>query len=168
MSAVWSPTFPLSHYLLRASAVYLAVLILLRIAGKRQVGQMGIGEFVGLLLISNSVQNAMNGGDNSLTGGFILAATLVAWGAGVSYLTYRSKRLENLVNGRPTLLIHNGRPLHPNLEKELLTLHEIRARLRHQGVHSIDEVAEAVLESDGYLSIIRQSEVRRDGRPKQG
>src|SRR3954452_15771687 len=91
---------------IRAGVVYVAVLLLLRIAGKRQVGQMGMTEFVALLLISNAVQNAMNGGDNSLIGGLILAAVIIALGTGFAYVSYRYPQVERLVQGRPTLLIH--------------------------------------------------------------
>src|SRR5438270_5606910 len=91
---------------IRAVVVYVAVLLLLRVAGKRQVGQMGMTEFVALLLISNAVQNAMNGGDNSLVGGLILAGVLIALATLFAYLTFRSSRFERAVQGRPTLLIH--------------------------------------------------------------
>src|SRR3954470_20528275 len=93
---------------LRAGIVYISVLLLLRIAGKRQVGQMGMTEFVALLLISNAVQNSMNGGDNSLIGGLILAAVIIALATLLAYLTYRTSGFERLVQGRPTLLIHRG------------------------------------------------------------
>src|SRR5678809_648117 len=85
------------NLIIRAVVVYLAVLILLRISGKRQLGQMGATEFVAILLISNAVQNSMNGGDNSLTGGLILATVLIALSSLVALMTYRSKALENLL-----------------------------------------------------------------------
>ena len=86
---------------LRAVLVYVAVILLLRIAGKRQVGQMGMTEFVALLLISNAVQNAMNGGDNSVTAGIITAATLVAMNYLVGLATFKSKKLEALIAAQP-------------------------------------------------------------------
>ena len=76
----------------------------------------------------------------------------------VEVLTYRSKRIENIIQGRPTLLIHHGKILHSHLRRELLSERELRAVLRRQGVHSLDEIEEAVLESDGYVSIVRKSE----------
>src|SRR5476651_1238529 len=104
MQVLWNPSFPLWHFVLRGSVVYLSVLLLLRIGGKRQIGQMGTGEFVAILLISNAVQNAMNGGDNSITGGIILAAVIILASYGIDYLTYRSKAAENLIQGTPTIL----------------------------------------------------------------
>jgi uncharacterized membrane protein YcaP (DUF421 family) len=144
---------------IRACLVYVAVLLLLRIAGKRQVGQMGMTEFVALLLISNAVQNAMNGGDNSLVGGMILAGVLIALATLFAYATYRSPRLEQVVQGRPTLLIHHGKILTRNLARELLSERELRHLLRKQGIQDLDEIAEAVLESDGFISIVRKSEI---------
>jgi uncharacterized membrane protein YcaP (DUF421 family) len=160
MSALWTLSFPWWHFVLRASVVYVAVLLLLRLGGKRQIGQMGAGEFVAILLISNAVQNAMNGGDNSITGGMILASVLVVLSVLFAYLTYKSKRMSTMIEGRRTILVHNGVILHTHLEKELLNPHELRIMLRHQGIHDPAEVAEAVLESDGQLSVIKKSELR--------
>jgi len=84
------------------------ILMLLRVAGKRQVGQLNMTQLVALLLISNAVQNSMNGGDNSITGGIILTATLVGLHWIVAWLTYHNKTMEGLIEGRPVLLIHNG------------------------------------------------------------
>jgi uncharacterized membrane protein YcaP (DUF421 family) len=114
---------------------------------------------VALLLISNAVQNSMNGGDNSLTGGLILATVLISISSLISYLTFKSKRLEALIEGRPTLLVHNGDLLPRNLEKELINLREFKTKLRHQGIARIEDVAEAVLESDGSLSVIKKTEL---------
>jgi uncharacterized membrane protein YcaP (DUF421 family) len=143
---------------LRGAIVYGSVILLLRIAGKRQIAQMGMTEFVALLLISNAVQNSMNGGDNSLVGGLILATVLITLSVACAYVTYRWKPVENLIQGRPTLLIHHGRILHDHLAKELLSVSELGHVLRKQGVHSFGEVEEAVLESDGFVSITRKNE----------
>src|SRR5438046_64065 len=156
---LWNISFPWWHLIIRAVVVYFAVLLLLRVGGKRQVGQLNVAQFVALLLISNAVQNAMNGGDNSITGGIILAIVLVALAHGVSFLTYRSRKLEHLIQGRPTLLVHNGRVLHAHLARELLTIYELKTQLRRQGVHEISEVAEAVLESDGFISVLKASDI---------
>ncbi len=159
MSALWALSFPWWHFILRASVIYVVILLLLRLGGKRQIGQMGAGEFVAILLVSNAVQNAMNGGDNSLTGGMILASVLILLSVAFAYLTYKSRRWANLLEGTPTLLVHEGKLLHAHLEKELLNLHELKIMMRRQGVHDLNDVAEAVLESDGQLSIIKKSEL---------
>jgi uncharacterized membrane protein YcaP (DUF421 family) len=146
----------------RAVIVFCAVLLLLRIAGKRAIANMGMSEFVALLLISNSVQNAMNGGDNSLVGGILLASVIIIMSRAFQYATFRWRRVERLVQGTPTLLIHHGKILHDHLKRELLTVRELRTLLRKQGIHDLSEVAEAVLESDGYVSVTRKSELGTD------
>jgi uncharacterized membrane protein YcaP (DUF421 family) len=160
MSTLWNVSMPYWHLVLRATVVYLAILILLRLGGKRQIGQMGTGEFVAILLISNAVQNSMNGGDNSITAGLILAAVLVALSAIIDYLSFRSKQIERLFQGSPTLLIHRGKIIHKNLEKEFLNLHELRTYLRKQGIHDFHEIYEAILESDGSISVTKYSELK--------
>jgi uncharacterized membrane protein YcaP (DUF421 family) len=147
-----------ANFIIRAVVVYISVLILLRISGKRQMGQMGATEFVAILLISNAVQNSMNGGDNSLTAGLILATVLIAVSTAISYLTYRSKFFSSIFEGTPTLLVHKGQLISKNLSKERLSQAEFYALLRKQGVDHLKEVETAILESDGTLSITKHSE----------
>ncbi|MDB5039042.1 MAG: hypothetical protein JWQ35_2570 [Bacteriovoracaceae bacterium] len=148
------------NLVVRAVVVYLAVLLLLRLGGKRQLGQMSPTEFVAILLISNAVQNAMNAGDNSLVGGLILAAVLVFLSWSVSELSYRSRKFSSIFEGVPSLLIRHGQIIQANLKKERLTLAELRALLRKQGIHDLTEIHSAILESDGTLSIIRQEDLK--------
>jgi uncharacterized membrane protein YcaP (DUF421 family) len=147
------------NLIVRAAVVYLAVLIMLRISGKRQIGQMGATEFVSILLISNAVQNAMNGGDNSLSGGLLLAAVLIALSSTIAFLVYRSRVFSAVFEGTPRLVVHNGRVLHEALKKELLSNSELRILMRKQGIHSYNEIKSAVLEADGTLSIIRHADL---------
>jgi uncharacterized membrane protein YcaP (DUF421 family) len=151
---------PWLEFVIRAGGVYVFILLLLRLSGKRQLGQMSTTEFVALLLISNAVQNAMNAGDNSLTGGFILATVLVFLSWLGSVLTFKSKICGKILEGTPTLLIHQGKIISKNLAQELLTPTDLKILLRKQGVHSFAEVASGVLESDGSLSILKINEVR--------
>ena len=152
------PSVPVLNLLIRAVVVYLAVLILLRISGKRQIGQMGATEFVAVLLISNAVQNSMNGGDNSLTGGLALAAVLVAMSTTISYLTYRSRLFSRLFEGTPTLLVHQGHVIQKHLRQERMNESELRTLLRKQGLHDLHEIENAVLEADGTLSVTKRAE----------
>ena len=140
-------------FAVRAIVVYLSVLLLLRVGGKRQMGQMSPTEFVSILLISNAVQNSMNGGDNSLLGGLLLATILIITSTLVTYLTFKSRRWAILFEGTPTLLIHHGEVLRKNLNRERITPNELKILLRKQGIHKLSDVAEAVLEADGTLSI---------------
>jgi len=141
--------------ILRAGVVYLTVLVLLRISGKRQMGQMGATEFVAILLISNAVQNSMNGGDNSLIGGVILAAVLVAISALISYLTYKSRFFSSIFEGTPTLLVHKGKTIAKNLAHERMSESELKMLLRKQGLHNLADIETAILEADGTLSVTR-------------
>src|SRR5437899_3180102 len=98
-----------TDFIIRAVVVYAFLLVLLRLTGKRQVGQLAPFDLVLLLVLSNAVQNAMNAGDNSLTAGLLLATALIALNVFVANLTWRSRRIEALLEGKPRVLIHNGR-----------------------------------------------------------
>src|SRR5260221_14301477 len=100
---------PIWELVLRSGVVYAFLLLLLRLTGKRQIGQLAPFDLVLLLVLSNAVQNSMNGGDNSLVGGLVSAATLVALNYGIGYATFKGKRLEGLIEGRPQVIVHNGR-----------------------------------------------------------
>lgn len=146
------------NLVIRGVVVYLSVILLLRISGKRQLGQMGATEFVAILLISNAVQNSMNGGDNSLSGGLLLAFVLIVTSTLISYLTYKKKIFSTIFEGTPTLLVHNGKILHKNLAKERLSEAELRTLLRKQGVHQVELIGTAVLEADGTMSVSKKEE----------
>jgi uncharacterized membrane protein YcaP (DUF421 family) len=142
------------EFVIRALVVYLFLLVLLRLTGKRQVGQLAPFDLVLLLVLSNAVQNSMNGGDNSITGGMILAVTLVGMNYGVGWLTYRSKRLEGLIEGRPVILIHDGRIDHDAMRQVQMTKHELEAALRADGCAGPEQVRFAVLENNGHVTVI--------------
>ncbi|HEY4102039.1 MAG TPA: hypothetical protein VGM20_14305, partial [Gemmatimonadales bacterium] len=105
---MWNIAVPWWELVVRSIVVYIFLLALLRVTGKRQVGQLAPFDLVLLLVLSNAVQNSMNAGDNSLIGGLIAATTLIAVNYVVALLTFRNKRIEALVEGRPQVLIHNG------------------------------------------------------------
>ena len=105
---MWSLSLPWWEFVLRALIVYFFLLVILRVTGKRQTGQLAPFDLVLLLVLSNAVQNSMNGGDNSVLGGIISAATLIALHYCVAYLTFKSRTLEAWIEGTPRTLIHNG------------------------------------------------------------
>jgi uncharacterized membrane protein YcaP (DUF421 family) len=144
---------PWSEFIVRAVIVYAFLLIILRLTGKRQVGQLAPFDLVLLLVLSNAVQNSMNGGDNSLVGGLISAATLVLLNYGIGLATYRNKRLESLIEGRPQLLVHNGKLFEDVLTRAQLTHHELNSALRQAGVACLEDVHSAVLENNGSISV---------------
>ena len=151
---MWELTIPWWELTARAALVYLFLLVLLRLTGKRQVGQLAPFDLVLLLILSNAVQNAMNGGDNSFTAGAILAAVLIALNGLVGYATFKSKWLEGLVEGRPMVLIHNGKLFESVLRGQRLTRHELMAALRRAGCGCIEQVHVAILENNGQVSVV--------------
>ena len=144
---------PWTEFIVRGVVVYVFLIVLLRITGRRQVGQLAPFDLVLLLVLSNAVQNSMNGGDNSLVGWLLSATTLVALNWVVGSLTYRSKRLEALIEGRPQLLVHNGTLFEDVLRSAKLTHHELNAALRRGGCACVDDVHSAVLENNGSISV---------------
>ena len=107
---MWYPgRLVLEQIVVRSAIVYGFLLIVLRLMGKRQIGQLAPFDLVLILVLSNAVQNAMNGGDNSVIGGLVSASTLFALNSAVGFVTARSKRAEALIEGHPVVLIHNGK-----------------------------------------------------------
>lgn len=133
-------------------------MVLLRLTGKRQVGQLAPFDLVLLLVLSNAVQNSMNGGDNSVTGGMILAVTLVGLNWFVGSLTYRSKTLEGLIEGRPVILVHDGHVDQRAMRRAQMTMHELDAALRCGGCCGPHEVRFAVLENNGEVTVIPRAD----------
>lgn len=157
---MWTLAEPWWELIARAAIVYVFLLGILRLTGKRQVGQLAPFDLVLLLVISNTVQNAMNAGDNSVTAGLLLATAVIAINYLVAIATYKSKRIEALVEGEPQVLIHDGRLNTRALERERLTRHELMAALREAGCVTIDEVQAAILENNGHISVVPRSRSR--------
>ena len=155
MSGLFDMTVPWWMFILRAVVVYAFLLLLLRITGKRQVGQLAPFDLVLLLVLSNAVQNSMNAGDNSLLGGLISAAALVALNYAVGFATSRSRVVERLVDGHPEVLIRDGQLFEPVMRRAQLTHHELHAALRQAGCREVSEVSLAILEINGAISVIQ-------------
>ncbi len=145
---------PWFELVIRSIVIYIFLIILLRVTGKRQVGQLAPFDLVLLLVLSNAVQNSMNAGDNSLVGGMIAATTLIGINYTVAMLTYRSKRMEALVEGRPQVLIHNGKLFESVLTDARMTHHELNAALRQAGCLSVEDVRCAMMENNGSISVV--------------
>lgn len=151
----WLPEISPGEKILRSLVVYLFLVIMFRLLGKRQVGQMTPFDLIVLLILSNVLQNAMIGPDNSVTGGLIGASTVLGANWVVGRLAFWSPRLERAIEGVPTLLIHHGRLVEPNLRKETISRAELLSNLRSQGVFDLSQVQTAVLEPSGKVSIQR-------------
>jgi uncharacterized membrane protein YcaP (DUF421 family) len=138
----------------RTLIVYGALLFGLRLAGKRQLGQMTPFDLVVILLVANAVQNAMVGTDTSVTGGLIAATVLIAGNYAVVQARERIPILRRAVEGTPTLLINDGSFVADHLRSEGLDEDEVMMAIREHGVSSLEEVKMAVLEVDGSISIV--------------
>lgn len=149
----------------RTLIVYTALLLGLRLTGKREVGQMTPFDLVLLLLLSNAVQNAMTGPDTSVSGGIVAAITLLLANAFLTRLAGQRRQLRKWVEGTPRLLIHAGQVVSENLAKENLTVDELHQALREHGVASIADVGMAVLEVDGSISVLKKDELPNVVRP---
>lgn len=158
--------FPGSHVLLqivlRTGVIYLLVLIGVRLSGKREVGQMTPFDLTLLLLLSNSVQNAMTGPDTSLLGGAVAATTLLILNYLVANVSGGSRRFRKLVEGEPSLLIHDGKIIETHMARERVSIDELHRALREHGLNSCDQVALAVLEVDGSISCLKYDEIKPD------
>lgn len=148
------PDVSITEKVFRSVVVYTFLLVAFRLSGKRQLGQLTAFDLVVLLIISNVVQNAVIGNDNSLTGGLIGAATILLVNTAVAYITFRFRRADRFIEHSPTLLVRHGRVLRSNLRRERLGPRDLRAALRHHGVVSMRDIRYAFLEEDGHVSVI--------------
>ena len=155
---------PGTHTLLeiaaRTGVVYFLVLIGIRISGKREVGQMTPFDLTLLLLLSNSVQNAMTGPDTSLAGGAVAAATLLVLNYLVAELAGTNRRFRKLIQGQPSLLIHDGEVIAAHMAREHITMDALESAVREHGVATYKDVALAVLEVDGSISVLKYEEIQ--------
>jgi uncharacterized membrane protein YcaP (DUF421 family) len=146
----------------RTGVIYLVVLIGVRLSGKREVGQMTPFDLTLLLLISNSVQNAMTGPDTSLLGGVIAASTLLLLNYVVGALSGSNRGFRRVVQGEPSLLIHDGKPIESHMTEEHVSMDELERALREHGIANVHDVALAVLEVDGSISCMKYDEIKPD------
>ena len=144
---------PWWHFVLRAAVIYVLVMVLMRISGKRAVGQFTPFDLILLILIGNAVQNGINGGDNSLTGALIMATTLIALNYGVAWGSARHAGFRRLVEGAPVVLAHAGRVDHAMLRKQLVSTADFETAMRQAGCTEVADIQRAILETNGHISI---------------
>ena len=143
---------PLAEKMLRPIVVYVFLIVGLRIAGKREMAQLNPFDLVVLLTLSNTVQNAIIGDDNTVTGGIIGAATLLAVNYLVVRFLYNHEKLDRLIEGDPDVLIENGVVQVDRLKRELITRLELEAAAHKQGFASLDEIDRAILDPGGTVA----------------
>ena len=156
--------YPGSHVLagivVRTAAIYGVVLLGMRLSGKREVGQMTPFDLTLLLLLSNAVQNAMTGGDNSVLGGITAASTLLLLNYLIAELTGGNRRFRKFVQGQPSLLVHDGKIIAAHMAREHVSMDELQQSLREHGIGGVADVALAVLEVDGSISCLKYDEIK--------
>ncbi len=141
--------------IVRSAIIYIFVFLILRIGGKRTVGEMTTFDLVLLLIISEATQEALLDGDQSLTGGMMAIATLIFVDIAVSKVTARFKVMDRIVNSVPVVILQDGKPLPERMKKERVSEEDILEAARSaQGLESLDQVKYAILEKDGSISII--------------
>ena len=145
---------PLLEKILRPVLVYAFLVISLRLSGKRELVQLNPFDLVVLLTLSNTVQNAIIGDDNSVTGGIIGATSLLVINYLVVRFLYNHRQLEQIVEGKADILIDNGKIQERALKHELITMPQLEAAARKQGFDSLDEVHKCVLEPGGTLAFV--------------
>ena len=153
MNDLFQLSAPWWHFVLRALLIYLLVTVLMRVSGKRAVGQFTPFDLILLILIGNAVQNGINGGDNSLTGACVMASTLIVLNYGVAWGSARSRRFRVLAEGRATLLARNGRVFNDVLRRELVSDADFKKAMRQSGCGHERNIRLAILETNGHITI---------------
>jgi uncharacterized membrane protein YcaP (DUF421 family) len=160
MTLDWGELFGLSvpplELIVRGSALYLFLLVLFRVVIKRRMGAIGMADILVLVIISDASQNAMAGEYKTVTDGFILISTIIAWNYLFDWAGYHFPRLQKLIEPAPLLLIRDGRVLRRNLRVEYVSDQELTSKLRESGVEDPREVDKAYLEPDGTFTVIKK------------
>ena len=153
----------------KTALIYLFLIVGLRLLGKRELGQMSVYDLVLIVVISNSVQNAMVGSDTSLGGGLVAAFVLLVINRLLTWLMVKNSHLAALIQGDPVLIVRDGQLLEQPMRKAGITRDNVLAAMREHGIDSLDDVQMAVLEPDGIISIVpSQSKVHHSQRHFRG
>ena len=150
---------------IRATVMFAGVYALLRLLGKRELGQMTTFELVALIVIGDLIQQGVTQSDQSLTGAMLAVATFSFWSLVLSWISYLSPRAERALEGEPRVLIRNGELLRDNLKRDRMTKSEVESEMRLAGIASMNDVAWAMLEPGGKISFIRKSDLQHGTPP---
>jgi uncharacterized membrane protein YcaP (DUF421 family) len=171
MHAIWKDMFviglPLAEKILRPIIVYAFLVVSLRLSGKRELVQLNPFDLVVLLTLSNTVQNAIIGEDNSVLGGLIGATSLLVTNYLVVRFLYDHRKLDQFVEGRADVLVEGGKVRTQHLKKELITMAQLEAAARKQGFDSLADVEQCVLEPGGTLTFIGKKPTGEDVRHQE-
>jgi uncharacterized membrane protein YcaP (DUF421 family) len=140
----------------RGTAIYWFLFLLLRFVLRRDIGSIGIADVLLLVVIADAAQNAMSGGYESITDGMILVATIAGWNWVLDRLAYHVPALRKILEAEPLPLVRNGKLMRRNLRKEYITADELMAKLRQHGIDRLEDVKAATMESDGEITVVRR------------
>jgi uncharacterized membrane protein YcaP (DUF421 family) len=168
---LWADMFhlglPVAEKLLRPAIIYVVLIVLLRLFGKRELAQLNPFDLVVLLTLSNVVQNAIIGDDNSVTGGVLGALALLVMNWAVNRFLYRHQTIDRIVEGEPDVLIDHGELRPQRLDRETITRAELEAAARKQGFASLEEVERAVLEPGGGITFLARQPKPAEARHRE-
>lgn len=153
---------------IRGSAMYLFLFVLFRVVVRRRIGSIGMADILVLVIVADAAQNGMAGEYRSVTEGFILVATLVAWNMLIDWLVFRVPAMQRLLEPSPLLVVRDGRVLARNLRTELMSEDELRSKLREHEVGDPREVEAAFLEPDGQLTVLKKKPRKKPPRGERG
>lgn len=153
-NSLFGLTQPVAETVVRGSVMYLFLLLLFRLVIRRDVGAIGIADILVLVIIADAAQNGIAGDYRSITDGIILIATIASWNLLFDWLSFRFPRFGKLLSQNQLQLVRNGRMVHANMRRELMTEEELRSKLREKGVDDLSQVKSAYMEPDGAVSVI--------------
>ena len=142
--------------MVRGTLTYWFLFCVFRFVLRRDVGSIGIADVLLLVLIADASQNAMSGGYETITDGAILVSTIVGWNWVLDWASFHSKAVRRIVEPPPLLLVRNGQVQHRNLRREFISMDELQAQMRMNGVEDLAQVRSARMESDGQISVIKR------------
>lgn len=146
---------PIAELVVRGSATFWFLFLIFRFVMRRDVGGLGVADILLLVIVADASQNAMSGGYTTVSEGFILVGTIVAWNWLLDWASYRFRWARRFAQPDRLLLVRDGKPQRRNMHRQYITLEDIEAKLREQGIERMDEVKKAYLEGDGEVSVIR-------------
>lgn len=156
MTELFELSAPWWQFVLRAVVVYVLVMVLMRMSGKRAVGQFTPFDLVLVILLGNAVQNGINGGDNSLTGAVIMATTLIGLNYAVAFVTVRNRTFERFVEGEPVVLARHGKVFKKVLRRELVSEDDFDKALRKNSIEDVADAEVVLLENNGEISVVKK------------
>lgn len=156
---MWELSTPAWELIIRACVIFLTLFLMFKVWGRKHLGQMAPFDFVLLLIMSEAVQNSLVDDDKSIPGGLIVVATFMSLASLLNILAFYSRKAETWLDGTPKLIIRRGQLFEDVLKQQRISRQEVEESIREQGVERIEDVGLGVLETNGQISIIRQSDI---------